>query len=52
MHARLPHSIQKTWAYLISANIFIFPANLFAISLFLINGKRAEDTIFSGVAHL
>lgn len=52
LHARLPHSIQKTWAYLISATIFIFPANLFAISIFLNNGKRAEDTIFSGVAHL
>ncbi|MGF1689777.1 PqiA/YebS family transporter subunit [Photobacterium kagoshimensis] len=52
LHSRLPHSIQKTWAYLISATIFIFPANLFAISIFLNNGKRAEDTIFSGVAHL
>ncbi|KLV03784.1 paraquat-inducible protein A [Photobacterium aquae] len=52
LHKRMPHSIQKTWAYLIAASIFIFPANLYPISIFLNNGKRAEDTIFSGVASL
>ncbi|MGF1726414.1 PqiA/YebS family transporter subunit [Photobacterium nomapromontoriensis] len=52
LHKRLPHSIQKTWAYLIAATVFIFPANLYPISIFLNNGKRAEDTIFSGVALL
>ncbi len=49
---RTPNSIQKTWAYLIAASIAIFPANLIPISVLLTNGKRLEDTIFSGVAAL
>lgn len=52
LYHRIPHSIQKTWAYLIAATVFIFPANLYPISIFLNNGKRVEDTIFSGVASL
>ncbi|MCW8330920.1 paraquat-inducible protein A [Photobacterium sp. SDRW27] len=52
LYHRMPYSIQKTWAYLIAAAVFIFPANLFPISIFLNNGKRVEDTIFSGVASL
>lgn len=49
---RKPNSIQKTWALLIAAAIAIFPANLIPISILLTNGKRLEDTIFSGVASL
>lgn len=52
IHHRKPNSIQKTWAYLIAASIAIFPANLIPISILLTNGKRLEDTIFSGVASL
>lgn len=52
IHARKPQSIQKTWAYLIVAAVFIIPANVLSISIFLSNGKRLEDTIFSGVAGL
>lgn len=52
LHRRDPNSIQKTWAYLISASVFIFPANLYPISIFFNNGKQLEDTIFSGVATL
>lgn len=52
LYLRMPHSIQKTWALLIAATVFIFPANLYPISIFLNNGKRVEDTIFSGVASL
>ncbi|MCG9582613.1 paraquat-inducible protein A [Vibrio tubiashii] len=52
IHHRKPRSIQKTWAYLIAASIAIFPANLIPISILLTNGKRLEDTIFSGVAYL
>ncbi|KLV06872.1 paraquat-inducible protein A [Photobacterium ganghwense] len=52
LYKRMPHSIQKTWAYLLAATVFIFPANLYPISIFLNNGKRVEDTIFSGVATL
>lgn len=52
IHHRKPHSIQKTWAYLIAASVAIFPANLMPISILLTNGQRLEDTIFSGVASL
>ncbi|QUJ68840.1 paraquat-inducible protein A [Photobacterium sp. GJ3] len=52
IHHRQPHSVQKTWAYLITAAIFTIPANLYPISIFLNNGKRIEDTILSGVASL
>ncbi|MBB1315651.1 paraquat-inducible protein A [Aliivibrio sp. SR45-2] len=52
IHKRKPKSIQKTWAYLIAASIFIIPANIISISILLTNGKRLEDTIFSGVAGL
>ena len=45
-------SIQKTWASLITALIFLFPANLYSISVLISNGKKMEDTIFSGVASL
>lgn len=49
---RKPFSIQKTWAYLISASIFLIPANFLEISVIFSNGKRYEDTIFSGVVSL
>ncbi|ROV59413.1 paraquat-inducible protein A [Vibrio ponticus] len=49
---RTPNSMQKTAAYLLAASIAIFPANLIPISILLTNGKRLEDTIFSGVAAL
>lgn len=52
IHSRKPNSIQKTWTYLITAAIFIIPANILSISILLTNGKRLEDTIFSGVAGL
>ncbi|WP_341663227.1 paraquat-inducible protein A [Vibrio sp.] len=49
---RKPHSIQTTWAYVIAASIAVFPANLIPISILITNGRRIEDTIFSGVASL
>ncbi len=52
LHHRKPRSIQKTWAYLVAASIAIFPANLIPISILITNGRRLEDTIFSGVASL
>ncbi len=52
LHHRRPFSYQKTWAYLISASIAIIPANVIPISILFTNGKRLEDTIFSGVASL
>ncbi len=52
IYHRKPRAVQKTWAYLIAASVAIFPANLIPISILLTNGKRLEDTIFSGVASL
>ncbi|WP_281545259.1 paraquat-inducible protein A [Grimontia sp. SpTr1] len=49
---RVFQSMQKTWASLLAAVVFIFPANFYPISILLTNGKRLEDTIFSGVASL
>lgn len=45
-------SLQKPWAYLITAGVAIFPANLIPISILTTNGNRTEDTIFSGVVSL
>ncbi|KXF80636.1 paraquat-inducible protein A [Enterovibrio coralii] len=52
LSARMFQSIQKTWASLLAAVVFIFPANFYPISILITNGKRLEDTIFSGVAAL
>jgi paraquat-inducible protein A len=52
LHHRKPNSIQKTWALLIAASAFIFPANILPISILFNNGQRIEDTIFSGIAYL
>lgn len=52
IHVRKPFSIQRTWANLITAAIFLIPANALVISVIFSNGKRFEDTIFSGVVSL
>jgi paraquat-inducible protein A len=52
IHPRKPHSLARTWAFLIAAAILYLPANLLPImetqSLF---GSQ-QDTIMSGVAFL
>jgi len=52
MRERYKHSLQKTWAALISAIVFLIPANLLPISIIYANGQRLDDTIFSGVVSL
>uniref|UniRef100_UPI0023E4277D paraquat-inducible protein A n=1 Tax=Salinivibrio socompensis TaxID=1510206 RepID=UPI0023E4277D len=52
VHRRAIRSEQKTWACLITASLFLFPANVYPISILFSNGIRLEDTIFSGVASL
>lgn len=49
---RIPYSLQKAWAALISSIIFLFPANLLPISIIYLNGARQDDTIFSGIVSL
>lgn len=52
LHPRKPHSIGRTWAFLIAAVILYFPANLLPImqtsSLF----DSQRDTILSGIIFL
>ncbi|CAM3542424.1 hypothetical protein BS639_18730 [Rouxiella silvae] len=52
MSLRYKHSLQKTWAALISAMVLLVPANLLPISIIYANGQQLKDTIFSGVVSL
>ena len=45
-------SIQKTWALLITAIIFIIPANVYPITFLLKNNVLYPDTIYSGIISL
>jgi len=49
---RIKHSQQKTLALLLTAIIFIIPANLYPITYLLKNSTLYPDTIFSGILTL
>lgn len=49
---RKKHSLQKTWALLITSIIFIIPANAYPITYLLKNNILYPDTIFSGIISL
>jgi len=49
---RTINSIQKTWALLITAIIFIVPANIYPITYLLRNNDVLPDTIYSGILTL
>lgn len=49
---RKPHCLQKSWAYLLTAIILLFPANLLPISLLTQKGREVPDTIYSGILNL
>ena len=49
---RIKRSQQKTWALLITAMIFIIPANVYPITYLLKNSILYPDTIFSGIITL
>ncbi len=52
LHQRQPYSLQKTWAFLITATIFLFPANFSPITILINRGNEQPDTIMSGVLAL
>jgi len=52
LHIRKPHSIAKTWAYLIAAFILYIPANVFPITDTRTLFEDQSDTIFTGVLYL
>lgn len=49
LHARKPHSIQRTWALLIAAVIMYLPANLLPVMITKSLFGTQQDTILSGV---
>ncbi|PKG37677.1 paraquat-inducible protein A [Psychromonas sp. Urea-02u-13] len=49
---RKNNSLQKTWALLITAIIFIIPANVYPITFLLKNNNLYPDTIMSGIISL
>jgi len=52
MHARKPHSLQRTWTLTIAAAILYEPANLLPIMTAIQYGQGDPDTIMSGVVAL
>lgn len=52
VQARKKNSLQKTWALLFTALIFIIPANIYPITLLMKNNILYPDTIFSGILTL
>jgi len=52
VHIRYENSIQKTWAYLITALVLYLPANLLPIMSTTLVGKTSSNTILSGIVVL
>ena len=49
LHLRKPHSLDRTWCYLIAAMAFYFPANLLPMMNITGIAGNSSDTIMSGV---
>jgi len=52
LHGRLPHSVQKTLAYLLSAYALYIPANIFPIMTVTKLGSAEPHTIIGGIIAL
>lgn len=52
VHHRVADSLQKTWAYLMSAAIMLIPANVYPVMTVKKLGAGSADTIMSGVLKL
>lgn len=52
LYSRMPDSLARTWALVITALIFILPANLYPVMTVIYFGEGQPDTILSGVIHL
>lgn len=52
LHSRIPHSLTRTWAFLIAALILYVPANLLPIMETTSFFGEQQDTIMSGVVFL
>ena len=49
---RKKNSLQRTWALIITAIVFIIPANTYPITFLMKNNTLYPDTIFSGILSL
>jgi len=52
LHRRLPNSVARTWALVVTATILYIPANLLPVMTVTSFGKGEHDTILSGVKAL
>ncbi|WP_245948109.1 paraquat-inducible protein A [Billgrantia montanilacus] len=52
LHARMPHSLQRTWALLAAAAVMYVPANLYPIMTTTSLGHSTPSTIIGGVVEL
>lgn len=52
LHQRLPHSLQRTWALLVSAMVMYIPANIYPIMTTTSLGHTTPSTIIGGVVQL
>ncbi|MCK5820102.1 MAG: paraquat-inducible protein A [Psychromonas sp.] len=52
IRVRKKNSLQRTWALIITAMIFIIPANVYPITFLMKNNTLYPDTIFSGILSL
>lgn len=52
VNGRIPHSLQKTWAYLLAAMVLYIPANTLPMMFTTSLGQVQSDTIFSGALYL
>ncbi|WP_344701403.1 paraquat-inducible protein A [Halomonas cibimaris] len=52
LHARRPHSLQRTWALLAAAAVMYIPANFYPIMNVTNLGETSSSTIISGVVEL
>lgn len=51
VHARLPHSVSTTWALVLTAVIFLIPANLLPIMQVDFLGSPQKSTIMDGIIY-
>ncbi|MCE8031926.1 paraquat-inducible protein A [Billgrantia tianxiuensis] len=52
LHARLPHSLQRTWALIAASALMYIPANVYPIMTTTSLGHSAPSTIIGGVVEL
>jgi len=52
LHARIPRSLSRTWAWLVAAIMLYVPANLLPIMHVTSFGRTRSDTILSGAEYL